>query len=549
MSWLPWICIGCSDAEQTPPAVVSISSNLTRAFDASQSPRDVIIGFREPRTSGALRVEREMAIARLQYTLASNAGDGFTQRRRFRHVPALAARISKPFLERLQHDPNVAYVQLDREGGGQLKEAVPAVGGDAVQHVLNLTGLGVRVAVLDTGVDTTHPDLRDAIVAQHCFTQGDCPPLRTHESTSAEDDHGHGSHVVGIIASNGVVSSVGFAPDAEIVAVKVDDQNDSGHESDWVAGLDWVYDNLATLHVQLVNISVCTDALYENAADCDAEAPAMAAAVKNLLDAGVTVFAASGNRGSPNRLSAPACITGVISVGATYDSASGHQPPDGLDYQARWGGRFAACSDSDTAFDQIACFTNSGPRLDLVAPGAPVLSDSLHGDTRTYWGTSQACPAAVGVAALMLQCNPKLEPPEIKDVLLHTGVERIDPKNGLAFPSIRALAAVMAACPWLAAKSGHAAVAGARADLPDGASTDQPVGGGGSARDMSPAASGAQSRQTGSGCSCHVVSARTQVVNLPLMAAGLLACVRGARRARKPRPDEHRTGRPRRRAA
>ncbi|MEY4582613.1 MAG: hypothetical protein RL701_7316, partial [Pseudomonadota bacterium] len=156
--------------------------------------------------------------------------------------------------------------------------------------------------------------------------------------------------------------------------------------------------------------------------------------------------AASGNRGSSTQMGAPACITGVVAVGATYDSAVGHQPLNTTTYAARWGSAFANCSDDDTSFGQIACFTNSGARLDLVAPGAPILSDTLNGRTELYWGTSQASPVAAGVAALMLQCNATLKPAALKDIMVRTGVLRPDPKNGKMFPSLRAFEAVQAAC-------------------------------------------------------------------------------------------------------
>jgi hypothetical protein len=295
-------------------------------------------------------------------------------------------------------------------------------------------------------VVTAHPDLKDSIVAQHCFTQGDCPPSRAREGTSAEDDHGHGSNVAGIITSNGVVSSVGFAPGAEIVAVKVDDQNDSGQISDWVSGLDWVYDNLSTLHVKIINLSICSSALYTDAAQCDSQEPALAKAVKNLVDAGVTIFSAAGNLGKTTTLSAPACNTGVIAVAATYDSNVGMQPADAATFALKFGGGAANCGDATTAFDQITCFSNTPARVDLVTTGAPMTSDGLRNGTSTFWGTSQASPSAAGVAALMLECNPKLTPAEIKAAMIQTGVMRVDPKDGNKFPSLRALEAVRAVC-------------------------------------------------------------------------------------------------------
>jgi MYXO-CTERM domain-containing protein len=336
---------------------------------------------------------------------------------------------------------------MDGTGSGALTVAVPAIGGDTAKSTFGVSGKGIRVAILDSGVNTKHPDLADSILPQqHCFTQSACPPNRTSESTSAEDDNGHGSHVAGILTSDGEVAGVGFAPDTELVAVKVNDATDSGFISDWVAGLDWVFANLSTLRVKIVNLSICSTAIYSG--NCDAAEPAMATALKHLVDAGVVVFAASGNLGSSTQMSAPACNTGVIAVGATYKSNQGRQPTlqEGATYQARWGPSFAACFDATTAFDHVACFTNSGPRLDLLAPGAVVISDFLSSGTDNFRGTSQASPAAAGVAALMLECRPSLTPAEVKDILQRTGVPVVDTRNGRSYPSIRALEAVRAAC-------------------------------------------------------------------------------------------------------
>jgi MYXO-CTERM domain-containing protein len=444
---LALVALGCSGEPDRAlgPQIATVQAELQAALDRGESTAQIILNLR-PAPPSASFAERRAHNRRIQDRLLSDYGDGFTLQRRYTHVPALSGVVTKETLERLRRDPDVSYLQIDGTGAGQLKEAVPAIGADLVQTQLGLTGRGVRVAVLDTGIVTTHPDLMSSIVAQHCFTQFDCPPLRSAEGTSAEDDHGHGSNVAGIITSDGVVAPKGFAPGAEIVAVKVDDANDAGRISDWVSGLDWVYENLPMLKVRVMNLSICSTQLYADGAACDRGEPALAQAVKNLVDAGVTIFAASGNQGSPSTMSAPACNTGAIAVGAVYDSAVGHQPPNATTYAARWGSGFANCGDDTTAFDQITCFTNSNARLDLVAPGAPMLSDSLNGRTETYWGTSQASPAAAGVAALMLECDPALTPAEIKAAMKQTGVPRTDPKNGLSFPSLRALDAVRSVC-------------------------------------------------------------------------------------------------------
>jgi hypothetical protein len=174
------------------------------------------------------------------------------------------------------------------------------------------------------------------------------------------------------------------------------------------------------------------------------------------------VFVASGNGGLSNRLPAPACISGGhIVVGATYDTNIGKQPEGGYaTFAARWPG-FGRCADNTTQFDQIACFTNSTPRVDIVAPGAQILSDSLRNRTEVYMGTSQASGVAAGVGVLMLQCNPKLTPAQVKQYMVASGPKVLDPKNNLMFPSLRAFEAVTAACPDLiGGKPGAAGDAG-----------------------------------------------------------------------------------------
>ena len=154
----------------------------------------------------------------------------------------------------------------------------------------------------------------------------------------------------------------------------------------------------------------------------------------------MTIFASAGNQGSASQLSAPACNSGVIAVGATYKSDQGRQPPSGEanTFRDEFGASFAPCFDGTTAFDEVACFSNSNDCVDLVAPGVVIIADGLGTGTSAYRGTSQASPAAAGVAALMLECNPALTPARIKSILQTTGVPVVDGK--MENPSLRSRA-------------------------------------------------------------------------------------------------------------
>ncbi len=400
----------------------------------------VIISLRPPAAGGAVGSrEAAAAVAAAQAEVIAET-PGLTPDYRYSHVPALVATVTEDELAALQTNPDVLYVQVDERTIAHTVDSVPALGANIVHSTYGITGAGVRVAVLDTGVDTDHPYIAGSIVAQQCFNQGspfgagDCPPSGTITGISAEDGNGHGTNVTGIITSNNATYK-GFAPDSEIVAIRVLGSNNSGWVSDWVAGLNWIIANQGALQVDVINMSLGTFTLYSG--NCDAQNPATANVLAQINALGIVVFASSGNQGSATMLASPACNSHVIAVGATYDANLGAEPDTGT-YNSLFGGSWPACADAATNLFKITCFTNSNAMLDILAPGARISNAYLNGGLATYRGTSQASPTAAGIAALMLDANPSLTPAQIESIMKSTGTPVTDGKNGLTFPAINA---------------------------------------------------------------------------------------------------------------
>ncbi len=360
---------------------------------------------------------------------------GFKLDHRFETVPALSGWINQSGYSDVQNasasgevdiiqsiDPDVSgaaqpLISVD-SGGGGLLDSVPLIRADKV-HELGITGRNVEVAVLDTGIDSDHPDLVDSLVSEQCFcstsTSGCCPDGTSVQSGagSAEDDHGHGSHVAGIITSNGTISSVGVAPDSLITMIKIlDSSNRFYSTSQIVAALDWLNVNRPDLSV--VNMSLYTNATFTGVCDnAYAWTRALYLAVQNLVAKDVLVVAIAGNNSTAGIITAPGCLSNVIAAGA---------------------------SDKN---DIPAAFSNSHPEVDYFAPGVNIVSADLGGEISGWSGTSFASPHVAATGALIRQAYPGTTNSEIIQVLTATGVPITD-WNGLTRPRINAYDALSA---------------------------------------------------------------------------------------------------------
>jgi subtilisin family serine protease len=421
-------CIGSAREAVIDPAIA-------KALRSTSQVR-VMVLFDAPEAS-VDDLRRKRAIAdRAGQLLDRLAGTTVRVRHRYHRVPALALELDAAALEILSREPSVRRIDLDVGGTGHMLQAAPLA---HVTEAFNagLTGAGVKVAVIDSGIDTDHADFAARIVAQQCFCAdvpgavGCCPNGADTMSGpgSAEDDHGHGTNVSGILLGGGSVAQRGAAPAANLVSVKVLDENNSFCcASDVVAALDWVRQNHPDTRV--LNASLGTNALF--AGQCDAAnsfTQALGLAVDNLAQNGTMVFVSSGNNGSSTSMGAPACVRNAIAVGAVWDANLGTQT-------------ILGCTET-TAADKATCFTNSNAQVDLYAPGAAITSSGRGGGTSTFFGTSQAAPLTAGCAAVLRAAAPGATPAEIEAALEASPTTIVDAKNGMSFPRLDCAAAAL----------------------------------------------------------------------------------------------------------
>jgi hypothetical protein len=264
-------------------------------------------------------------------------------------------------------------------------------------------GAGTYVAVLDSGVDFTLPAFGACVApggscaVSHAF---DSAPT----SDGVRDDDGHGTNVSAI--------ALAVAPATKIIGVDVfRNTGGSGTSSDVVAGVNYVIGlKNSGVNVVAANLSLGLNNFTGGATDCPLNDNFGAA---SLIAAGISVVAAAGNEARTTGVGAPACVPGVIAVGATYDANVG-----GIN----WGN----CSDATTAVDKIVCFSNSSNRLDALAPGAFITAAGI-----TQGGTSQAAPHVAGAIALLAQAEPTLTVAARRVRVQNTGFPITDLRNGL----------------------------------------------------------------------------------------------------------------------
>jgi subtilisin family serine protease len=422
-------------------------ARVLRALQSGAESFRVLVGVRDgtpsaralkmspdPEGEPARRAVRLEAQARLA---AEMPAEEVQVRHFYGNFSMLSATVTRAALLTLANRPDVDWIGLD----GTKRPLEPASAAQSLIHsdqanASGASGIGQTIAILDTGVDYTVAALggggfpNGKVVGGTDTADGDDDPM---------DCEGHGTSVAAVAAS-----SAGVAPDAKIVAIKVfkstDATNascqDTADDSDILAGVDWAVTHRDQFGIRVINLSLGGG--FDDTLDhgfCDADVPDYTMAFDAALAAGIAVVVASGNDGTSNALSAPACVSSAISVGAVYSQTAVSQ--SWLDDKGN-----VQCTDAPTAPDQIVCFSDSSTNLSLLAPGAFWIVAKKGSGVDVFAGTSASAPAVSGSLALLRQARPGLPAYALVDVLRATGKPINDARNGVTTPRVDALAAV-----------------------------------------------------------------------------------------------------------
>jgi subtilisin family serine protease len=281
----------------------------------------------------------------------------------------------------------VGRIMLDGPVRAALDNSVPQIGAPAA-WAGGHTGKGVTVAVVDSGIDVSHPDLADAVTEAADFTGS---------PSGADDRYGHGTHVASIVTGSGAAHAAGYrgvAPDATLLNAKVLDDDGIGSESTIIAGMQWAVGHGA----RVVNVSL--------GMDFDADGTDLMSREVDRLSAqtGALFVVAAGNNGPRGgTIGSPAAAESALTVGAV---------------------------DAD---DRLAYFSARGPRYlddgvkpDITAPGVGIVAALAHGPVEgpyiAHSGTSMATPHVAGAAAILAGLHPDWAFAQLKAVLVGTAV-------------------------------------------------------------------------------------------------------------------------------
>ena len=340
---------------------------------------------------------------------------GFEPSWRFHHIPIIAGTIETELLDDLLNVEGVVFLTLNGELRIALDNAIGIHNVDTVWDY-GYTGEGISIAIIDTGIDPLHvglndfdddPKTNDPKVVAFYDALDDSGDDGSGE-TEPYDDQGHGSHCAGISAGTGAVDETppemggddskpfrGVAPDAWLVGVKVLDSGGSGSFAEVMRGMEWTIDNKIKYNIRAASMSLGGVWLIELTQEQEERITHLA---NEMVAAGISLMIAAGNSAGYGTIGTPGAAKDVITVGATEDSKD------------------------------LAVYSSKGPthegqiKPNVAAIGSAVMSVEANSGNgyASYSGTSMATPMVAGMAVLLLQANPDLQPLMIRTILEST---------------------------------------------------------------------------------------------------------------------------------
>jgi subtilisin family serine protease len=383
----------------------------------------VIVKFRNEGV-GSLK---KVSLADIKEKGYSNTGKGKIIRA-FDYLNGFSAVINTSDLKNLSFDEKIASIELIGTKELFLQDSVPLINGTAAKGLqyngINLTGKGQTVCIIDTGVNYSHADLGGCYgnnnVSSNCKVIGGWDYCADNNLCFTEDNNpmdvnGHGTHVSGIVAANGTIN--GAAPEAQLVVIKAYSNVQGVFYDDVLReAIDWCVNNASRYNISVISMSLGSSGLYSSYCDNLDDPADITAAINNAVAKNISVVAATGNNGSVNAISSPACIQNATPVGSIRkDDAS-------IDF-------------------------NRNSLVQLLAPGVSISSTIISGGYDAWSGTSMATPHVAGAFAIARQylslTNRTKTPMEIESIFNSTGKRIFDSLSELNFSRINVYSAVI----------------------------------------------------------------------------------------------------------